>query len=148
MREYDLQVYTKLEFRRKNIIYNAFQNTIFPHLKLSRKSQNVTTTEDNLGARKLINKLGFKLIDHNKEKLIYNKSLRNINPIEFSSPKLDQAQLVKYQHNILQCFEIIYLISKHLELSGNQYELSKSISQILKYRWKIINEFDNDINPE
>jgi hypothetical protein len=144
----DLQVFTKLEFRHKNIVYNALQKTIFAHLKLSRKFQQVTTTQDNLKAKKLIEKLGFKLIDTKNGRLIFKKSLKNITSIEIPNITIEKIILEEYQLSISQCFEMIDLISKHLELAGNHNTLIQSIKQSIKWKSKIMNDFYNEIYSE
>jgi hypothetical protein len=141
----DLQVFTKPEFRHRNIVYNAMQKTIFAHLKQSRKVQQVTTTQDNLEAKKLIKKLGFKLIETINGKLIYRKSFQKIVAIEFPNAIIEKIKLKEYQWTISNCFEMIELISKHLELAGNHETLSESLKQILKYRSRIFSDFDYEI---
>jgi hypothetical protein len=144
----DVQVFTKSDFRNKQIVFNAFQKTIFSHLKLSRKFQQVTTTQDNLEAKKLIEKLGFKLIDTKNGRLIFKKSLKNITSIEIPNITIEKIILEEYQLSISQCFEMIDLISKHLELAGNHGTLFQSIKQSIKWKSKIMNDFYNEINSE
>ena len=142
----DLQVYSKTSHRRKGLLFNAFNEVIFRHLKISRLSQRVTTTLDNTSAQSLIEKLGFMKTSTLDNKIAYTKSLNEFQKFPQENYTPSKSELEQIEKKIYDAIEPIELISHQLKLIGSISDVNNELKNILKIRNRLTSIFYDEKN--